>query len=45
MTSAASLLRVVHRASDGRGREPAGTVTKLPEPVRLARKPSARSAS
>ena len=45
MTSAASLSAVLQRASDVRTRDPAGTVTKLPEPVRLARNPSARSAS
>ncbi len=45
MTSGASLSAVLHRASAVRTREPAGTLTKLPEPVRLVRKPSARSAS
>jgi len=45
MTSGASLPAVVQRASDGRTREPAGTLTKLPDPMRLVRKPSARRVS
>ena len=36
---------MLHRASEGRGSELAGTVTKLPAPVRLARNPLLRNAS
>ena len=39
------LAPVFQRASVERGRDPGGTVTKLPEPVRLSRNPSARKLS